>query len=81
MKEQAKTGYCMYCHKYTTVEPLKGWNNQRVSYFCNKHISAAEEYESESKRKFFEYYREEEVRNWLSEEQKKLWERIAKEYR
>lgn len=79
MKE-TKQGYCMYCNKHTKVEPLISWNNQKVIYFCVKHIAAARDYDSESKRKFFEYYRSEETQNWLSSEQKSLWKKINKEY-
>ena len=81
MEEQHKEGYCLFCHKHTTVYPLKSWNDQlKITYFCDKHLPDAQNFELQSKKKFFEHFSNPEARSLLSEKQRLLWEKINEEF-
>lgn len=56
------------------------WSNpSEVNYFCEDHFSMAQSFENEEKDSFYEYYKQEGRRKWLSKESLELWEKIDKE--
>lgn len=74
-------GNCLYCHRYTMVYPIKFWNDDsQEKYYYEKHFQEVKNIDEEEKRQFWDYYRSSERRNWLSNKQIQLWEKINLEY-
>lgn len=61
--------------------PITFWNDSRTEYFCEQHIQQAKTYDAEEKKRFWNYYRSAERREWLSDKQKALLEKIDEEIR
>ena len=70
---------CLYCNQKEGIFPLKEWNKDEIEYYCEDHIKLAEKYNEEQKRAFYEYYKSENKKEWLSPKQRELWEKIHKE--
>lgn len=68
--------YCEYCGERKELYPVKMWDKDIYRYYCIDHYRDVLQQEKEECRRFIEYYSVPERRNWLSEEDMKLWERL-----
>lgn len=67
---------CYFCSR-KAGQPLEDWNKPGIfSYYCEEHVQLAKNVNRKEEDQFYEYYIDESTRSWLSDSQKKLWEKI-----
>nr|WP_186324909.1 hypothetical protein [Paenibacillus bovis] len=47
--------FCYYCGKRAELYPVKAWNKDEYSYFCNEHVNEARSVQRHQSRRFVEY--------------------------
>jgi hypothetical protein len=78
---------CMYCMRVVgkdidAAAAVYKWDkeDELAGYFCRRDYRQAEDFENEQRRRFVSYYADQHRREWLNEDQRKLYDRLTKKW-